>query len=94
MTVIKAGRDLTAAEDVRAFLARCHRAIRAGGPRITLDLSAVELADTKIVAALIAAYQHALRSSVVIRVVPSEAVGRVMRLCRLENILNRLTATG
>lgn len=87
---VTASRDLTVEAEVRAFLFRFRRAAGRKPGRITIDLSTVEIADTKIVAALVDAYQTARRAMITLQIVPSESVRRVVHLCRLDPMLEQL----
>lgn len=79
---------MTTCDDVRRFFQRCRSVVREVSPqRLVLDLEAVERADTKLVAALVALHRLAAETSVCIDVLASSPVRDVLKLCRLEQLL-------
>lgn len=78
--------DLTAVDPVAGLLRAAWEHFRRGGGPLLVDLTRVERADTKLVAALVTICRRARTEGVPVRVVASEAVLRALKLCRLEAI--------
>ena len=80
--------DMTGCEQVRVFLRQCRRAIAEDCRGLSLDLSEVRIADSKLVACLVLIRQAAQRDHVGVSVTASDAVQNLIGLYRLDRLLS------
>lgn len=85
-----AATDMTCSERVRDLFERCQRVLEEGGVHIVIDLKAVTIADTKIVACLVALYQLARGTSARLEVCGSPSVCEIASICRLDRLMHEL----
>jgi hypothetical protein len=83
--------DMTCDDRVHDLFTRCRRAFRAGMRHVVIDLHAVTIADTKLVACLVAIHRMARGASVRLEASLSSAVLEITRICRLERLARELT---
>ncbi len=82
--VFLADADMTSSDRVHELFNECRRVLRQGIRHVVIDLHNVRLADTKLLACIVALYQMARSASVRLEVCLSNAVLDVARVCRLE----------
>ena len=78
---------MTGCEQVRVFLRRCRRALASDCPELSLDLSEVRIADSKLLACLVLVRQAAERDRVGVNVTASSAVRNLIGIYRLGRLL-------
>jgi len=88
--VVVADSDMTSCERVRDLFNRCRRMLRNGARHVVIDLHGVTVADTKIVACLVALHRLARSVSARLEVSLSQAIIEVARICRLERLVQEL----
>ncbi len=86
--MVTAGSDLTEPAALAELLLRCRAALRAANQRLILDLTNVEVADTKLVAALVILRRTARRAAIAVVVRPSNCVKVWLTVCRLECLMS------
>lgn len=80
--------DMTSCDQVRVFLRQCRRAIATDCDGLSLDLSEVKIADSKLVACLVLVRQAAHRDHVKVSLNASEIVRDLIGLYRLDPVLS------
>jgi anti-anti-sigma regulatory factor len=82
--------DMTCDDRVHDLFNRSRRALRKGARHVIIDLDSVIVADTKIVACLVALYQIARSAAARLEVRLSTAVKEIARVCRLEKLVTEM----
>ncbi len=77
--------DLTCANAIVEFISDCR--IDEQPALLVIDLSEVNTADTKLIAALVTLSRAARREAVPLRLISSENVDRLLRLCHLDGLI-------
>jgi ABC-type transporter Mla MlaB component len=85
--IIKGLGDMTDCDSIRGFFVRCARSIDDGCDSLVIDLNQVQRADTKLMACLIAVFQHARAASVKVELWSSDAVLDMIEFCKLRWLL-------
>jgi ABC-type transporter Mla MlaB component len=85
--IIKGLGDMTGCDSIRGFFVRCARSIDDGCEALVIDLNQVDRADTKLMACLVAVFQHARASSVKVELWSSQAVLDMIEFCKLRWLL-------
>lgn len=88
--VVRASGDLTGSTRLTEFFRALQSQLDSEPGRLVLDLTAVEAADTKLVACLVAARRHALRTDVRLELRLSPPVMNWLKICRLHNTFDQL----
>jgi len=81
---------MTSSDRVHELFDQCRRLLRSGIRHVVIDLHNVRLADTKLLACIVALYQMARSASVHLEVCLSNAVLDLARVCRLEWLVMEL----
>lgn len=86
--------DMTSDDRVHDLFDRSRLALRKGARHVIIDLDSVVLADTKLVACLVALYQIARSGAARLEVRLSCAVMEIARICRLETLVTEMESGG
>ncbi len=81
--IVRASGDLTDPTRLTEFFRAVESRLASGPDRLVLDLTAVEAADTKLVACLVQVHHLARRASAGVELWPSERVRNWITLCHL-----------
>jgi hypothetical protein len=88
LRIVASSRDMTRCRAVHRLFEECHDALLERRPEhLVIDLMPVEAADTKLAACLIAIYRAAINASIRVELRLSDAVAKVLAVCRLDRLM-------
>ncbi|UCD73902.1 MAG: hypothetical protein JSV91_08890 [Phycisphaerales bacterium] len=85
--LVRGEADMTDCDQVRLFLWRCRRALATGSPDLSLDLTEVRAADSKLVACLILVHKDAYDGRTSVNVTASDTVQDLVEIYKLDRLL-------
>ncbi len=81
--------DLTHGREVKRLFQECRRILKLQPRRLTIDLTLVQKADTKLVGCLVRLYQLAGAASVTVEMILPHSVENILAVCRLEQLIEQ-----